>query len=269
MLLSAVFSGQATVTGRTSVQMDGFSFFNALDDSTCRSLNAPRYTGPVDPDTVTDVGASAVVMGAIGPCHDPLYVYPVISEGDQYIAGHRLNFYPSVIVRSGNNILKDGDKVCVGDTLTVESNISGDYFNDGGNNDCPPISFVSADRMEQVLNKYLNAHKNEVISNDYLDYPSSTDILNQIDTLSPLFQTYTDPLSGLTAYSETGIRECVPMIYASVMCTPNMEASSETKTITVKAAGPLGITASYSPQCVLLNPRKLVQHLGATTAPRG
>lgn len=256
LILCAALSVHSKTTGPTSVQLDGISFFNALDDSTCRSLNSPRYMGPVDPDTITDMGASAVTMGALGPCHDPLYVYPVISEGDQYVAGHRMNFYPSLIMRSGNNILKDGDTVCLGDTITVEPNITGDYFNDGGGNDCPPISFVSAENMEQILNKYLAAHKNEVISNDDTGYPSPDDISSIVDSLTPSMQgDMTDQLSGLKSYSETGVRECVPFIYSSVMCTPNLQTAGEGKTITPKTVGLLEVKASYSPQCALLNPK--------------
>ena len=257
IFLYAALSVHSKTAGPTSVQLDGFSFFNALDDSTCKSLNSPRYSGSVDPKTITDVGASAVTLGALGPCHDPLYVYPVISEGDQYVAGHRMNFYPSLILRSGNNILKDGDTVCLGDTITVESNITGDYFDDGGDNDCPPISFVSAEKMEQVLNNYLAAHKNEVLVNDNnLGYPSPDDIASAIGSLTPSMQgSITDPLSGLKAYSESGVRECVPLIYASVMCTPNLQTDGEGKTITPRTIGVMEVQASYSPQCALLNPK--------------
>jgi hypothetical protein len=253
LILCAAQNAHSKTTGETSVQFDGFSFFNALDDSTCKSMYSHQYSGAVDPNAFS--GAGAVTIGTLGPCHDPLYPYPVLSEGEQYVAGRRMNFYPSLILRSGNNILKDGDTICLGDTITVESNITGDYYLVGGGNDCPPISFILADRMEQVLDKYLAAHMNITLSSDNnMDYPSPDEISSIIDSITPAMQgEITDPLSGLKAYGESGVRECVPVIYAGVMCTPNMQAGE--KTITPRTTGKITINASYSPQCVLLNPR--------------
>jgi hypothetical protein len=255
-ILFAALCVHSKTLGETSVQLDGFSFFNALDDASCKSLESPRYTDSLDPGTIPEPGAGAVTMGAMGPCHDPLYAYPAVSQGDGYVSVHQLNFYPSLVLRSGNNILKDGDTVCLGETITVESNLSGGYFRDGAGNS-PPISFVSAQQMEETLNNYLAAHKNEVFYNDKkMDYSCSDNISSVVESLTPSIQGYiTDHLSGLNAYSEAGMRECVPFIYASVICTPNMQNVSSRQTITLKDAGPMEIGVSYSPQCAVLNPQ--------------
>jgi hypothetical protein len=92
---------------------------------------------------------------------------------------------------------------------------------------------------------------------DNEDYPSPEDIDLIIGSLTPSMQgEITDPLSGLKAYSEMGVRECVPFIYASVMCTPNLQTAGDGgKTITPKTTGVMEVKASYSPQCALLNPK--------------
>jgi len=248
---------QAKTSGETSVQLDGISFLNALDDSSCKALNVPKFTGPIDPERVSDLGASVVKLPPKqSPCHDPLYVYPVISEGAQYVSHHRVTFYPKLTLRSGNNVVFDGDTVCVGDILMLESGITADYIQDGGNADCPAVNWAEPEKMEQILNKYLNAHQNENLDDGGEgDYPSADDMNDMIPSITPgMGATVKDAITGFDANSGTGIRDCVPFVYTNVLCTPNLKADEGTgKTITPKKTGPMEIKASFEPQCALLN----------------
>jgi len=55
--------------------------------------------------------------------------------------GLNLYYNPKIVTDRGYN-LKDGDQCCVGDTLTIKSEGSGEFFGKGGPVDTPPVVFV-------------------------------------------------------------------------------------------------------------------------------
>ena len=71
------------------------------------------------------------------------------------VFGLNLYYEPKITTDRGFN-LKDGDQVCVGDTVTVSSTGSGEFFGKGAADDSPPVVFV--DNLQQTIDD-INAGK--------------------------------------------------------------------------------------------------------------
>ncbi|MCK4491000.1 MAG: hypothetical protein KAU03_00145, partial [Candidatus Altiarchaeales archaeon] len=176
--------------GDTSVKLNQISFLNTLDKYTCNSINNPLLTRtPTHMYPIQYPPKSS-------PCHDSLYPYPEILEGSQIVISHRVNFYPMLRLRIGDYVLSEEDTCCVGDTITVESEISGDWYPDGGPYDCPPIVWVKPEKIEQMIDKYLQFYE----FRDNWDCPLTDETLY-------------DYLTGTEIHKFLGIRNCVPQIY--------------------------------------------------------
>jgi hypothetical protein len=77
---------------------------------------------------------------------------PFLSGG---VFGLNLYYEPKMTTDRGYNLM-DGDQICVGDTVTVSSSGSGEFFGKGAADDSPPIVFV--ENLQDTINE-INAGK--------------------------------------------------------------------------------------------------------------
>lgn len=224
-------------------QVSMISILNLLSKDTCDSLgNEMLKLTPYSPYGIAHPKNPTY-------CHDQMYPYPERVEGHMMTYRSGINIYPNIKLIYNGYVLKEGDKVPVGATITAKINIEGSWFRKGGPVDCPEINWVTEEQFNSIIDNTINYHSIRPI----LLSPQLSELKQPIGIEE---KTKANPSivgdANITLYKVSGIRACTPSINLALVCTVGSETSDDA-VIKIEKPGPIKIEKRFRPKCFFYN----------------
>ena len=164
-----------------------------------------------------------------------------------------INFYLNPKFTSNNYVITSDDSACAGNNVFASDVVlQGDWFTKGGPNDHPPITWISKERLDEVVKKIADLNKN-----------SQQDKVARYTYGQDLSSLKSDYFSEVTLYTSSpylwAIHPDLPPAYTSIICASNSQTTSDNKeldfkddnTFQVDENVPTNFEFSYNPECYL------------------
>lgn len=175
-----------------------------------------------------------------------------------------VNYYSNPTLVDHGYVLNQVDKVCVGDTLKISSvDLGGEWFGKGGPNDSPPITWVSSDEMDNIINNINNYLQTHTLPPETTVNSLPDTIVSNKEALGMEITLYKAPLftARIGAY---------PWAYGTLICTANTNlklngqpySGSE---ISVSNEGQLQFDVTAQPKCYFYLEKTITDHRNKLT----
>jgi len=131
-----------------------------------------------------------------------------------------VNFYQNPKLIFGNTVLNDDDSICLGDTVSAkDTDLGGEWFAKGGPIDSPPITWVTEEQMQNIINNVRNYNNANPTLRKRPEKGVPQTIISNEQLLGIKITLYSAPIF-------VGYMNNPGFAYGTLICTSNSQATS-------------------------------------------